>query len=102
MARVLSLRPHERLEPEPVIERQSRIDSFMETLTNTAIGFLVAMIGNALILPWIFGIEVSMGANILTATAYTVISIIRQFTLRRMFNGRSVWQAMRARWAGNS
>lgn len=79
---------------------QSRIDSLMEAVTNTAIGFCVAMVGNAIILPIVFGIEVSLAANILTATAYTAISIIRQYILRRLFNGRSVWQSIKSHFDG--
>jgi hypothetical protein len=78
-----------------VSEQQSKIDSAMETVTNTAIGFATAMVGNAIILPWLFDIELDLGGNVACATAYTGISIARQYTLRRLFNGRSVWSAIR-------
>lgn len=80
-------------------ERQSRMDSAMETVTNTAIGFAVAMIGNAIILPLLFGIELSGAMNVITALCYTGISIVRQFTIRRLFNGRSVWSALKFGWS---
>lgn len=79
-------------------ETQSKTDSWMETITNTAIGFLVAMVGNAIILPLLFGIDLSAGGNALCALAYTGLSIVRQYTLRRMFNGRSVWLALKDRF----
>jgi hypothetical protein len=78
-----------------MIEKQSKIDSAMETVTNTAIGFSTAMIGNAIILPWLFDIELDMAGNVACASAYTAISIARQYTLRRIFNGRSVWQSVK-------
>lgn len=73
----------------------------METITNTAIGFGIAMLGNWIILPAVFGIKVSVAENVATALFFTVISIARQFTIRRLFNGRSVWQAIRGRFAGS-
>jgi len=77
---------------------QSRIDSAMETVTNTAIGYVIAVVANAVILPATLGIEVSMGDNLLIAALFTVISLIRGYLIRRMFNGRSVWQAVKNWW----
>ena len=78
---------------------QSKIDSAMETVTNTAIGFAVAMLANQVILPMMLGIELKASANFGIAVAFTVISIVRQYSLRRLFNGRSVWQAIKGRFA---
>jgi hypothetical protein len=80
-------------------EGQSKIDSAMETVTNTGIGFVTAMVGNAIILPWLFDIELSVGGNITCALAYTGISIVRQYTLRRLFNGRSVWATIKGKFS---
>ena len=77
---------------------QSKIDSVMEVVTNTAVGFLVAMLGNNLFLPLVFGIQVSMVESAITACLFTVLSMVRQYAIRRAFNGRSVWQAMRSGW----
>jgi hypothetical protein len=35
-----------------------------------------------------------MSGNVICAICYTVISIVRQYTLRRLFNGKSVWQSI--------
>lgn len=80
-------------------EQQAKIDSVMETVTNVAVGFAVAMVGNAVILPFVFGVHVSAAANVITASLYTVLSIVRQYSLRRLFNGKSVWQAMKTGWS---
>jgi hypothetical protein len=77
-------------------EKQSKMDSWMEAITNTVVGFVVSIAANALILPALFGMELSFAHNILCALAFTGVSIIRQYVLRRIFNGRSVWQAIRA------
>ena len=95
LAGVLELRANE----GRAVLMQSRIDSLMETLTNVAVGFMVAMAGNAVILPLVFGIEVSAAANFVTAALFTIISIVRQYTLRRLFNGKTVWQAMKSAFA---
>lgn len=80
-------------------EQQSKIDSWMEAIVNTAIGFVVAVMANALILPIVFGIEVGIGENLTCALAFTAVSILRQYSLRRVFNGRSVWGAIKCRFS---
>lgn len=77
---------------------QSRIDSAMETVTNTAIGYVIALVANIVILPAVLGIKVSMGENLLIAALFTVISLVRGYLIRRAFNGRSVWQSIKG-WA---
>lgn len=73
---------------------QSRIDSFMEAVTNTAIGFVVSMI------TWhyvaiAFGIPMPLSTNLMITAIFTVVSIVRQYVLRRLFDGRSPWQAIK-------
>lgn len=80
-------------QPEPAI--QSRTDSFMESLTNCAVGIGVSFIANLLILPAVFGVTVSVGQNLLLGVFYTIVSIVRSYTLRRLFNGKSVWAAIK-------
>lgn len=82
-----------------VSERQTKVDSAMETVINVAVGFGVAMVGNAVILPFVFGVHVSAVANVVTASLYTVLSIVRQYSLRRLFNGRSVWEGLKVAYA---
>jgi uncharacterized membrane protein YraQ (UPF0718 family) len=75
---------------------QSRIDSFMEALMNTLIGLLVSTIANFFVIPAVLGVHMSHAQNIALALIFTVISIARSYLLRRAFNGRSVWEAMKA------
>jgi hypothetical protein len=77
---------------------QSRIDSLMEALTNTAIGLAISQVANMVILPLVLGVPVSMGAAFVVGFAFTVISVGRQYTLRRLFDGKTVWQALK-HWA---
>lgn len=74
---------------------QSRIDSFMEALTNTVIGLVVSTVANYFVIPAVLGVHMTHSQNIALAATFTVISIVRSYVLRRAFNGRSVWQALR-------
>lgn len=74
--------------------KQSRIDSAMEAVVNTAIGFIVSLITWHFV-AMAFGIPMTLGNNLLITGIFTVVSIIRQYVLRRLFNGRSPWQAIR-------
>lgn len=78
---------------------QSRTDSFMEALVNILVGLVVSMIANQIVLPAILGVHMNAGQNIAISLAYTAISLIRQYVLRRAFNGRSVWAAIKGAWA---
>lgn len=78
---------------------QARIDSFMESLTNVAIGFGINFAANVLILPAVLGVPVDFTALGLIGLLYTIISVVRSYTIRRVFNGRPVWQAITGRRA---
>jgi hypothetical protein len=79
--------------------KQTRIDSFMESLTNVLVGFLINFVANIVILPAVFGVPASLAQLGLIGLLYTIISVVRSYTLRRMFNGRTVWQAIKDRLA---
>jgi hypothetical protein len=64
---------------------QSKRGSAMETVTNTGIGLLTSAIANAIVFPY-FGFHVSGKQNIEITLAYTVISIVRSYWIRRMWN----------------
>lgn len=74
---------------------QSRIDSFMEAVTNTLIGLVVSTIANWTVTPAVLGHPITLAQNFALSAAFTVISIVRSYTLRRAFNGRTAWQALR-------
>jgi len=75
---------------------QSRIDSFIEAVINTSIGFFVSLVV-WIIVAWAMSIPVTWDQNILITLIFTVVSVIRSYLLRRLFNGRSVWQAIKSR-----
>lgn len=74
---------------------QSRVDSFMESVVNVIIGLVISTIANWMILPPLLGVELDLGTNVLIGSIFTVISIVRSYTLRRLFNGKPVWSAIK-------
>ena len=64
---------------------QSRRHSAAEAATNIAVGYAVSLVAQVLIFP-LFSIYTSIGKNALIGAAFTVVSLIRSYTLRRMFN----------------
>lgn len=64
--------------------KQSRGTSLWKSLISTAVGFGVAVIANALVLPW-FGYTPTLSENLMLTTIYTVISIARGYALERLF-----------------
>lgn len=74
---------------------QSRVDSLMEAAVNIVIGLVVSTLANHWLLPAILHVSMSLGQNVLIGLAFTIISLARSYALRRAFNGRSVWQALK-------
>jgi hypothetical protein len=64
---------------------QSRLHSAAESLTSTAIGFMVSWAATPFILA-AFGMKASVGTAFGITVVYTVISIIRGYAVRRLFN----------------
>lgn len=64
---------------------QSRKHSLLESLVNVAVGYGIALAAQLLIFP-LFGIHVSLQDNIVIGLLFTVVSIVRSYALRRMFN----------------
>ena len=64
---------------------QSKIESLIESIINTSLGFLVALITQIIIYP-LFDIEVSFGDQTLLALIFTSVSLVRGYIVRRYFN----------------
>lgn len=80
--------------------KQSRIDSIMESLVNILIGTAIYTVVNHTLLAWVLGIPISVGKSLWISLLFTAISLVRSYAIRRAFNGRSVWQAIRQAWRG--
>ena len=64
---------------------QTKIESFVEALVNTVIGFSITMAMYPLI-NWICGIEMSFEQTSLSTILFTILSVLRSYLLRRFFN----------------
>jgi hypothetical protein len=67
--------------------QQTRLGSLIEAAMNIAIGYGVALVSQIAIFP-MFGIHVSLSANLLIGAWFTVISLARSYAIRRWFNAR--------------
>lgn len=64
---------------------QSRRMSFVEALTNVGVGYILAAITTALVLP-AFGYDVSAPDALGISAVFTCLSLARGYLLRRVFN----------------
>ena len=64
---------------------QSRKHSAAETIASTAIGFGVSWIATIIVLPW-FGFPATTGQAFGIVCIYTVLSLVRGYVVRRLFN----------------
>lgn len=71
---------------------QSKAHSLLESITNIAIGLVINITAQHLIFPQ-FGIHIAFHDNIAIAIIFTVISLARSYTLRRLFNLKTYGQS---------
>jgi putative Mn2+ efflux pump MntP len=67
---------------------QSKKQSFIESLTNTGVGFAISLMATFIVLP-LFNIKSSIPQNIGITLCFTLISIIRGYIIRRYFNKKT-------------
>ncbi len=73
--------------------RQSKRMSMIESLTNVAVGYGVAVSAQIMVFP-LFGLDVALVDNLAIGAIFTGISIVRSFALRRVFEEirvRKIW-----------
>ena len=63
---------------------QTKWMSFIETLVNLIIGFLISMVITILVFPH-YGLNPSISANFQLTAIFTLASLIRGYFLRRLF-----------------
>ena len=73
---------------------QSKIDSALEAITNILIGAGIALMAQIIWFP-VLGKSFTLTENLLTTAFFTMVSFIRSYGLRRLFNGRSVYQSIK-------
>lgn len=79
--------------------RQSRLMSMLETVLSTFIGLAVALATQMVVFP-LFGWSPPLATNLAITAIFTLVSIVRQFIVRRLFEALHIRQplspAMRA------
>ena len=64
---------------------QSKRWSLIEAVTNTGVGWCINYLANLLVLNAL-GLHVSPGKALSISVIFTLISVVRSYTLRRIFN----------------
>lgn len=64
--------------------KQSKLASWIESITSTAVGFGISLAAQWVFLP-LLGVSITLSQNITFAVIMTVISIARGYVLRRVF-----------------
>jgi len=63
---------------------QSRRMSFVEAATNTAAGYVLAVGTQMAVFP-VYGLDVAMPEHLAIGAVFVIVSLIRSFALRRLF-----------------
>ena len=66
---------------------QTKLESFIETSSNVAIGWVVALASQFAIFP-MFGINIPIQDNLLISLYFTIIAVVRGFIVRRYYNNK--------------
>ena len=69
---------------------QSKRDSLIEAFVNTFIGFLITCAVAPLIY-WSIGIHMGAGQLGIANLLFTLVSVIRNYIIRRIFNRTKIW-----------
>lgn len=64
--------------------KQSRRMSLVEAIANVVVGYGIAVATQAMVFP-MFGLQASIEDNLLIGVIFTIVSIVRGYTLRRLF-----------------
>lgn len=64
---------------------QTRLESLLEAKVNLAVGFGIAWFTNVYLAPWLLGVHMSGKQGFGMVVLFSVLSLIRQYTLRRVF-----------------
>ena len=65
---------------------QSRLHSIAETISNLVAGFFIQLVIYLWVLPKFMGITITPRQSVDLYIIFTVISVLRQYVVRRMFN----------------
>ena len=64
--------------------RQFQLMSLVEAAVNVAVGYVIAVVTQALVFP-LFGLSTTLVENLGLGAIFTAISLMRSYTVRRIF-----------------
>lgn len=67
---------------------QTRLESFIEAWINVLIGFGINFVANMVILPYYGFTNLDAATNFKIGIAFTVVSVLRSYIIRRYFNDK--------------
>lgn len=73
---------------------QSKRDSFFESITNIAVGYVINVTVQIVVFP-MFGLHASLHENLMIGVIFTFVSVARSYTIRRIWNGKEGKQRAR-------
>lgn len=65
---------------------QTRLQSIIEANVNLMVGFGISWAANVWVVPSLFGVAMSAKQGFGMVVLFSVLSLIRQYVLRRVFN----------------
>lgn len=68
---------------------QTKKHSLIEAFVNVAVGYSVAVTSQVIIFP-MYEVHITLEANLLIGVWFTLISLIRSYVLRRLFNLKTI------------
>jgi len=68
-----------------MVGKQTKKGSLLEACTNTAIGYSISFVLNYF-MHWFYDIEISTAQNLGMGAVFTVVSVVRSYVVRRMYN----------------
>ena len=74
--------------------KQSRVMSLVEAIANVVVGYGVAVATQMLVFP-LFGLQTTLAQNLKLGAVFSIVSIIRSFALRRLFEAVKIRRAER-------
>lgn len=78
---------------------QSKTMSLVEAITNTLVGLALAFAVNAALMHWT-GVTATAMQNFLIVAGHTVVSVLRSYVIRRLFNAG--WRDRAKQFAGRA
>jgi uncharacterized protein YacL len=65
--------------------KQSKKNSLIETITQNTVGLIISLIVQSILYP-ILGIPVSFKQNIIITIVFLIVSLVRGYVIRRIFD----------------